>query len=307
MISTMPITVGHGSRATSPQTKKGTPRSAARLSTWGSHRCRCGTAQSVRADQNRSPRTPFVIQAPSSFAGLNARGLSQIHRMASATGTRHHQPSQARLQTASTKSGRQVVKRVQPLHGLAWRAQPSSSSPNAREMRDSAVRGGLLRRAFHGQYLDLRAKLCSEMREQSDPPPRALRGSPAIPPLWMAAVAYRAPVLSRHISLPSAWLQGSRCGPYRASTRPAAPPTQETEVARSEYTTPPRTRGYLLPKTAGRVAWAGMWQPAVRSNQKAVIFPTDSPVYWPRERSSSARRTRRGEHAPSSVLRRQHR
>ena len=102
-------------------------------------RCCSGTGNAARPAQNRSPKTPLVIHALSSGAGPNARGLIQIHRSASAIGTTDHQPSQVRLQTASTRSGRQVVNRVQPLHGFAWRAQPWSSRPKALAMCFSAV------------------------------------------------------------------------------------------------------------------------------------------------------------------------
>ena len=51
--------------------------------------------------------------------------MSQIHSTTSEIGTRDHQPIQARLQIAATRSGRDA-NRVHTLHGFAWRAHTSS-------------------------------------------------------------------------------------------------------------------------------------------------------------------------------------
>ncbi len=52
-------------------------------------------------------------------------GFHHVQNTTTTTGTRHHQPSQTRLQTARTNRGG-MLRRLQPLQGLVCRSQTSS-------------------------------------------------------------------------------------------------------------------------------------------------------------------------------------
>src|SRR5262245_32382817 len=87
--------------------------------------------------------------------GRNARGLYQVHSSTAPIGISEYQPIQSRDQTArASRAG--IGMRVQTLHGLECRRQPSSSRPNAFVMWVSVVSGVVVmpisvRRAPYGR------------------------------------------------------------------------------------------------------------------------------------------------------------
>ena len=80
--------------------------------------------------QIRSPSTDLDAQLRVDFGGPKNRGLTNIHAIARAIGTKHQIPIQSLLQIASASSER-TVKRVHTLAGFACRIQASPSNPNA--------------------------------------------------------------------------------------------------------------------------------------------------------------------------------
>jgi hypothetical protein len=67
-------------------------------------RWRAGTAARWRA-QIRSPYMPFDAHATGLTTGANTRGLSHSQHTTSAIGRRHHTPTHARLQIATSRGG----------------------------------------------------------------------------------------------------------------------------------------------------------------------------------------------------------
>src|SRR6195256_1093651 len=78
---------------------------------------------------------PFDVQLVGVSTGAKTRGFSHSQTTTTTIGTRHHQPSHARLQIAEIISGI-AAKRVHTLHGLAWRCHASSVIRNVSATRD---------------------------------------------------------------------------------------------------------------------------------------------------------------------------
>ena len=91
-----------------------------------------------RSAQMRSPNTPLEAQLRVDRGGLNRSGLTIIQTSATATAIRQYQPIHSRLQIASASS-ETTEKRVQTLHGFAWRIQASPSRPKSLASRRSVV------------------------------------------------------------------------------------------------------------------------------------------------------------------------
>ena len=95
-------------------------------------------SRDVRSAQIRSPKTAFDAQLRVDVGTSNSSGLIIIHSAETASGIRHHQPIQSRLQMEIANS-ETTLKRVQTLIGLACRIQRSPVRPNTSATLCSSV------------------------------------------------------------------------------------------------------------------------------------------------------------------------
>lgn len=108
-----------------PQITGSAPVADKLLSTEGSTLWRAGTGVLRRSIQILSPSTVFDAQFSVELGAGKILGLSHVHSRAARMATSDHNPIQARLQKARTRSGSAVL-RVQTLQGFAWRAHAAS-------------------------------------------------------------------------------------------------------------------------------------------------------------------------------------